>query len=112
MLTGCEWCGVGADDECVPTCAGGVTSLPAGRVAAWLADRFGGAWSAAGSVDLAYVTLGDIEVSVRGLPGPAVVCRVVSVGSTAVLATVRVESPHWVHGARACAGVLAGLLDA
>lgn len=107
-MTGCEWCGVGADDECVPGCFGNPQGVP-GELRR-VVDRLRDGLLAEGC-DLTAATLrrddrGGLRVEFPDLSvvvdyeTPEQLCCTVVTDSGLVLGRVWCEAQHWLTAAR------------
>lgn len=107
-MTGCEWCGVGPDDECVPGCYGNPDVIPGElrRVVDWMRDGLAGEGCDMSAATLRRDDRGGLAVEFPDLrivvdyETPERLCCCVSTDTGMVLGRVWCESHHWVMAAR------------
>lgn len=117
-MTGCEWCGVDSDDECVPGCWAGATAEAAPSELRRVVDRLRDGLLAEG-VDLSAATLrrddrGGLLVEfgeelrvVVDYERPDQLCCTVTTDTGLLLGRVWCEAQHWVVAARVFTALVA-----
>ena len=109
-MTGCEWCGVGPDDECVPGCYAGSTTETAPSELRRVVDRLRDGLLAEGC-DLSAATLrrddrGGLAVEFPDLrivvdyESPERLCCTVTTDTGLLLGRVWCEAQHWLTAAK------------